>query len=171
MSTPHTQQPHSTQKLALAVTFFALALIVLAYVSFIRLPHAIATFSVFDGAGITIETDRWGGEGSPVYYRITEDGQTVVPLTFFDTLGSTPPRYSTLTDGRFLIGVFDEHEPGLLLVMHDFATGETWPRRSYADTGQYAEKRGRHMLSVLQAANPTTKLSLLIARSKPLHVK
>ena len=159
---------HRRVPLAFAVSFFLVALGIFAFSALNRLPLVIASLPTLDGTSIVIETKRLGGASRPLYYRVVEDGVTVVPATYFDTLGDVTPRYTTVSDGAFLFGVIDEHEPNLMLLMHDFSTGETWPRRALADDGSIATARGKKMIAALHKAHPNTSYSLLIFRCPPV---
>ena len=51
-------------------------------------------------------------------------------------------------------------EPGVLRVLHDFSTGETWPRRGDHDTFETSDTRGKKLRDILHADHPQTKLVL-----------
>ena len=64
------------------------------------------------------------------YYEVNVDGQVAVPTTFLYNCchGAGDSDFTTLytRDGN-VVGLVWDRRPGVLLMTHDFTTGENWP--------------------------------------------
>ncbi len=94
-----------------------------------------------------------------VYYEVKENGKIVTPLCAmtFDS-GNDEHRYAILSaKGGSLIGVVDTTQtPHELVILHDFGSGESWPRLR-DDEVSYDEavrKKWRNLFDQLQSENP-----------------
>lgn len=115
------------------------------------------------GRTITILGDTTPFEIPAWYYEI-DAGKQLVATTFLSRAACYPYRnfrYKLLTSSdRELVGVVCENRPDVLLVLYDFASGESWPRGHPSDTYEITLARGRRLKDRLQAENPEPKLAL-----------
>ena len=97
-----------------------------------------------------------------VYYEVKENGRVVTPLysMTFDS-GSDEHRYAILTArGGSLVGVVDTTQtPHELVILHDFRSGESWPRLRDDEVSYDAavRKKWRDLFDQLQSENPELK--------------
>lgn len=118
----------------------------------------VARIEAGQGRSIFILAQRYPDQNQPVLYRVEVNGQIVVPDTY---ISSEEPdlvkrlRLKLVTDkSGSLVGVFEEKLPQKIWLLHNFATGETYPR---CDTGggvEECEKRGEALLNQLQKDHP-----------------
>ena len=112
---------------------------------------------------ITILLDATPFELPAWYYEINEGREIVVPMTFLS--GCCRPdvnpelRLLTSTD-RNLVGMVWARRPEVLLFVHDFASGESWPRLPDNASLEARLQLGRHLRDRLQADNPQPTLAL-----------
>jgi len=120
-----------------------------------------------------------------LHYHVDINGKTVVDHAFFGTLPRTapPPDFVTYTaeDGD-LIGLAQAVKPDRIIILHDFASGDSWPQRivTYEDVDTrksypyYEEEgpimaRGDALYERLILNHPDTPLELLrTMASRPL---
>lgn len=107
-----------------------------------------------DGRSIWILfADQWF-EISSWSYEIHENGRTIVPTTHLWSCCDADYNFEIVSScDKTVIGLVRPSRPGVLHVVHDFATGATWPR---GDDRDAAIK----MRDILQADNPQLKLTL-----------
>lgn len=141
------------------------------------------------GAGrvfrITVETNFQ--QTLSLHYHVDIDGQPQIEHAFFGTLPRTspPPDFVIYADGSGdLVGLAQVTVPDRIVIIHDFATGESWPMRkvNYKDNDPqhiypyYEEKdsivaRGEAMFARLDQALPDQELKLLRTMgTRPLTV-
>jgi hypothetical protein len=83
--------------------------------------------------------------------------QTVVPLTYISSIDPNDVKRLHLrlvsNKDRSVVGVVDEKHPELIWLLHNFSTGETWPR---CQSGGFdrCEQRGQALLKDLQKDHP-----------------
>jgi hypothetical protein len=152
-------------------------------------PEPVTLDEIDAGTGRTIRvTIQPNSQGSlSLRYHVQVDGKPVVERAFFGTLPrtATPPGFVTYfaQDGD-LVGIAQASVPNRVIILHDFATGESWPMKitTYKDTDPqhlypYYEQedamlaRGDALFSRLAGANPDTPLELLRTMGmRPLSV-
>ncbi len=114
-------------------------------------------------AEIAIYTDSCQEVSQALYYEIRTGGQTRVPMAFFGAtaIGDRIKQDSfTLISGKDLVGVAFDSTPKSVLIMHDFATDETWPKRGYSEHFSSTHQRGERLLNRLREETSTTDLTL-----------
>jgi len=113
------------------------------------------------GNGRTIEVTAascWEISRS-VYYEVKENGKVVTPLFVMTSDGgSDKHQYAVLTaKGGSLIGVIETtRTPHELVILHDFSSGESWPRLR-DDEVSYDEavrRKWRDRFDQLKSENP-----------------
>lgn len=141
------------------------------------------------GPGRTIRvTVQPNSQGTlSLHYHVNVDGKPVVERAFFGTLPrtATPPGFVTFSaeDGD-LIGITQTSALNRVVILHDFATGESWPMRitiykesdpqhlyPYYEEEDAILARGDVLFARLAGANPDTPLELLRTMgTRPLSV-
>jgi len=124
---------------------------------------------------ITVKTNSQGTLS--LQYHVTEGEETLIDHAFFGTLPRTspPPGFVTyFTDDHNLVGVAQVADPNQIVILHDFADGESFPMQhvTYKDTDTrksypYREEedtilaRGDALFDRLAQAHPDKPLTLL----------
>lgn len=106
------------------------------------------------------------GRSLGMYYRTLAPQAVDKEPAFFVSLPleSLAPEFVThqAEDGN-LIGIAMSHRPLDILVIHDFASDESWPRHDMWESVEELQARGQAMFDRLAAAHPDQNLSLLRA--------
>ena len=116
-----------------------------------------------DNRKITVLKGTEAFEVPSWYFEITAGEQTVVPVTFLSGAcrGDRSAKYQLLTSkDRAIVGMVCDKRPDVLLVVHDFASGESWPREVPDLSYQANLQRGRMLKNRLQVDHPERKLVL-----------
>jgi hypothetical protein len=99
----------------------------------------------------------------PLMYEVLENGDVLQPL---DDFGFTTADVSTLrfrtlmaNDGN-LVAVVEPEAPDVLLIVHDFSTGDSWPAQGGDEGFEAVKKRGHLLLDDLQEGNPESQFIL-----------
>ena len=99
-------------------------------VAFIRYADGEDTIATFDcgrGREIVISVSRSWEVSQPIYYKIWDNGDVVVPKTYFDN--NDPPAVPrfilTIANDGDLVGVSYADATKTYLFIHDFSDGET----------------------------------------------
>ena len=122
-------------------------------------PEPISVLVVGKGRTIEITGQSCWEISRSVYYEVKENGKVVTPLyAMTSDSGSDEHRYEILSArGGSLIGVVDTTQtPHELVILHDFGSGESWPRLR-DDEVSYDEavrKKWRDLFDQLQSENP-----------------
>ncbi|MEX0745995.1 MAG: hypothetical protein WD118_10385 [Phycisphaeraceae bacterium] len=97
------------------------------------------------------------------YYQVQEAGEPVRDPAFFGTMpaGSDVLSFAwhAAEDGE-LVGLATGTDPREILVLHDFATGESWPAHDGQEMVEPLQQRGRSMLRRLAADHPDKAFTL-----------
>ena len=99
--------------------------------------------------------DRSRGAGAPRSER-----------AFFGTLPKDrrPPRFvAHVSADREVVGIAASSDPGAILILHDFSTGESWPRHAVREGATQLEQRGRRLLAQLKGGASKPNLHLVKA--------
>lgn len=113
------------------------------------------------GRSILILTSDEAFETPAWYYEVHVNGQIVVPMTFlYGTCCSDDEFEVLMSRDNNIVGLVVTKRPRVLIVVHSFASGASWPRGSDTDTILQRLERGRTLRDVLQADNPLKKLIL-----------
>jgi len=179
-----------SSKLISVMVFFLLTVAVVPLVLRLRMgqrPDPVTLKELDVGPGrvirITVEPNSQGTLS--LHYRVQEGGVAMVEHAFFGTLPRTspPPDFVTYTaEGGDLVGVAQVSVPNRIVLMHDFASGDSWPMRivTHKDTDPkhlypYYEQeapllaRGEALFQRLSQAQPQASLELLrTMASRPL---
>jgi hypothetical protein len=97
------------------------------------------------------------------YYEITVGEQIVMPVTFLSgsCRSDRNAEYQLLISrDHEIVGVVCEKKREVLLVVHDFASGESWPRGEFDNSYEATLKRGRKLRDRLQKDHSERKLAL-----------
>lgn len=115
------------------------------------------------GRSITILRDDTPFEVPAWTYEINVRERIVVPTTYLSGAcrSERASDYQLLAskDGT-LIGLVCKERPHILLLVHDFASGETWPRSLMEDQINDTIQRGRRLRDRLQTDHPQPRLIL-----------
>lgn len=100
------------------------------------------------GRSITILLDDTAFETPRWCYEINQGQEVVVPTTMLQRCCVGNPKFKLLSSAdRTVVGLVLEKHPNVILVLHDFDSGETWPRSE-------SEELGKRLRNRLQADNP-----------------
>ena len=100
------------------------------------------------GRSITILLDDTPFEIPRWCYEINQGKEVIVPTTGLQRCCAGNPKFKLLSStDRTLVGLVLEKRPNVIFVLHDFHSGETWPRSD-------SESLGRRLRNRLQADNP-----------------
>jgi hypothetical protein len=127
--------------------------------------YHVATFDCGDGRTIVITAANFWEVSQAVHYTVLVNGEVVSPKRYFTNANGnsgTLLRFDTVTaEDNNLVGVVQISESGErdLVILHDFATGESWPRLrdnevSYAPS---VKKKWRRSFDRIQQENPTLR--------------
>ncbi|GEP44488.1 hypothetical protein [Brevifollis gellanilyticus] len=117
---------------------------------------------VYD-AEIVILTASFQEVAQPLYYQVRSGGQTRVPTTYFHSTAISDritQSSFTLITADDLVGMALASEPRTLLIIHDFATDESWPRSGHTEHLDSTHLRGQKLLSRLKQQTARTDLKL-----------
>lgn len=110
---------------------------------------------------ITILEDDTPFEIPGWFYEINVGSQIVVPMCMLSQCCPSRPKFRLLkSTDQTLVGLVLETRPEVLLLVHDFDSGQSWPRATNDDTWQLTLARGRQLRDRLQADNPQLNLKL-----------
>ena len=93
----------------------------------------------------------------PFYYEVEVGGRVVVPRTYMTGCcrRQGAPEFGLLfSEDRDLVGVVWAERPGVLLLLHDFSTGENWPMSEGHDAGEKGSDMGSRLRDRLRADHP-----------------
>ncbi|MBU50616.1 MAG: hypothetical protein CL920_18210 [Deltaproteobacteria bacterium] len=116
-------------------------------------------------AFIEIHSPSFNEVNKVLMYRVRAAGVIVSPMTFFGgtSIGRRLSKDSFVLykakQGK-LVAIALKDRANHILASYDFSTGETWPRKAYAESIHHAQKRGERMLSILQKAYPSKPFKL-----------
>ncbi len=150
-------------------------------------PVQIQELDMGDGRGIRVTVKPNSQRTLSLHYHVDNPGKPSIENAFFGTLPRTspPPSFVMYTaDDGDLVGLAQASVPDRIVILHDFASGDSWPQRRVtykdADTRKsypyYEEEeqimaRGEAMFERLREANPQPALELLrTMASRPLSI-
>ncbi len=150
-------------------------------------PVTLKELDAGSGRSVRITVEPNSQRTLSLHYHVDHPGQPPVEHAFFGTLPRTspPPDFVTYTaDDGDLIGIAQASVPNRIIILHDFASGDSWPLRivTYKDTDPrhlypYYEgeeqimARGEAMFARLSDAHPDSSLELLrTMSSRPLTI-
>lgn len=119
--------------------------------------QVIAKFDAGEGRSISIFAKRWYEDNQPILYQVEVEGRTVVPPTYISSEDPEDVKRFRLrlvsNKARTVYGVVDEKLPQKIFILHNFATGATWPRWEGGPYEQ-AEQKAEENLRELQKDHP-----------------
>lgn len=140
-------------------------------------PVTLAELDCGPGRVIRITIEPNSQQTLSLHYHVDVDGQPRVGHAFFGTLPRTSPPPGFVihaAEAGNLVGVAQASVPGRVIILHDFATGDSWPMRgvTYKDTdpqhlypyyeeGESITARGEALFARLAKDNPDKTLELL----------
>jgi hypothetical protein len=150
-------------------------------------PVTITELDAGPGRVIRVTVEPNSQQTLSLHYHVEVDGQPQVEHAFFGTLPRTSPPPVLLIhreEGGDLVGLTQASVPNRIIILHDFATGESWPLRkvTYKDIDPnhiypyYEEEepimaRGEDLFTRLSQALPDQPLELLRTMgTRPLTV-
>jgi hypothetical protein len=140
-----------------------LLLLWLAYRSCMKMlteDYVFATLNVGERREIVIWTDPFYDNCQAYYYQIKINENTTKPKSFIGC-NEIQANFRLIASKDWnLVGVVEAERPNILLVTHDFKTGETWPKPGYTEALENLVLRGRRLRDRLQADIPNAKLVL-----------
>ena len=116
------------------------------------------------GNSIVILEDVYYDNGRRLYYQVKNGEKVVVDRYFIcsqlDTGKHSDFKTITAHEGN-LVAVFQESRPDSIILLHDFASRQTWPAvLSDSETHVETHNRGNSLLASLQQGHPNLKLRL-----------
>jgi len=87
--------------------------------------------------------DRSWEVSQGLYYRVAS-AKRVIPMTFVGSLDGQPEGLqlrAVSAPGSSLFGVVDDGKPSVVLVLHDFASGDSWPHDTVGETKERLIRR------------------------------
>jgi hypothetical protein len=132
----------------------------LAYILFVQEQYVLTTLDAGANREIRIWADTYFENCQRFYYEIRVNGQVTSPISFIDCRNEEPKFRLLYSKDRHLVGVVEVARPEILVVINDFASGETWPRGNDKDSWEEKLSRGRHLKDRLNADNPQMNLAL-----------
>lgn len=93
------------------------------------------TFELSDSRRIEILVDRSWEVAQAAYYQVYDQGKLVVPRTYLGNIEQGKEYVLITTRDPDLVGVSITGLEGDPVIIHDFATGASWP---YTDEGPFA---------------------------------
>ena len=124
--------------------------------------YVVTSLGVGQGREIVILADNMYDNGRGFYYQVKVNNQVVVPMSYICAgrdSGSLKFRTLIGKNGN-LVGLFEERRPGSILAIHDFSSGETWPRPHYDEPPENRWKIGELLLQELQSEYPDRRLEI-----------
>lgn len=119
--------------------------------------YPVTQLDAGDGRSISIMAKRYYEQDQPVYYQVDVGKETVVPRTYMSSIDPDDVKHLHLrlvsNKDRSVIGVVEDRLPQKVWLLHNFSTGETWPRCQSGGMEQ-CERRGEALLKVLQTDHP-----------------
>jgi len=158
--------PTKKSKTILIVTALCLTSVYLIYARVLcKLEEYCVVKTIDAGPDRTIMIMRrfFSNFGRPLYYQVAAGDRVVVPMTFiWGCCGRDwSPRFKVLySKDRNLVGLVSEKRPTVLLMLHDFRTGENWPRAKNSEPGEKSLERGVLLRDRLKSDHPELALEL-----------
>jgi hypothetical protein len=119
--------------------------------------YDVSELDAGESRSIVISAERYYEDGQPIYYQVDVGKHSVVQRTYLSSIDPKDVKSLQLklvsNKDRSLIGVVDEKLPQKIWLLHNFSTGETWPRCESDSFGQ-CEQRGQTLLRQLQKVHP-----------------
>ena len=112
---------------------------------------------------IAIFTDTFQEASQALYYEVRTGGEIRVPMSAFEytAVGAPITRASfLLMRADDLVGVAFASNPKTIVIMHDFATDETWPKPDHTEHIISTGKHGHQLLRRLKEKSAVTYLKL-----------
>ena len=110
---------------------------------------------------ITILLDDTPFEVPAWFYEINVGSQIVVPTCMLSRCCTSDVKFRLLTStDQALVGLVTETRPEVLLLLHDFNSGQSWPRPANDETWHLTLSRGHSLRDRLQADHPQLNLKL-----------
>jgi hypothetical protein len=125
--------------------------------------YRVAELDAGGGRSVSILAERDYDNTQPVYYEVRAEGRVVVPRTYISSIEPDDTKRLRLklvwNKAGSVCGVVDERLPQKLWVLHNFKTGETWPR---CESGglERCEQGGEALLHELQKDYPEVGYTL-----------
>jgi hypothetical protein len=132
----------------------------LAYILFVQEQYVVTTLDAGGNREIRIWADTYFENCQRFYYEIRVNGQVTSPISFIDCQYEEPKFRLLYSKDHNLVGVVEVARPEILVVINDFASGETWPRANDKDSSVEKLSRGRRLKDRLNADNPQMNLAL-----------
>jgi hypothetical protein len=132
----------------------------LAYILFVQEQYVVTTLDAGANREIRIWSDTYFENCQRFYYEVRVNGQVTSPTSFIDCQHEVPKFRLLYSKDRNLVGIVEDARPEILVVIIDFASGETWPRGNDKDSWEEKLSRGRRLKDRLKADNPQMNLAL-----------
>ncbi len=125
--------------------------------------YHVATFSCGAGRAIVITADSAWEISQPVHYRVITDGKAARPKrTFYFAIPGETPQFSLVsTENGAIAGVVRvEPDSRDVLIVHDFATGDSWPALFNGESDDADRSRLQGAFERLHAENDGLRLKV-----------
>jgi hypothetical protein len=138
---------------ALLIVTFAMCVLAVATWRLLVSWNRLAVFSAGSGEDVELRMDSFCDPNCAIHYRVLKNGTRLVSDS---AIGYTPVR-ETITfqniapSGNGLVAIVEASAPDVLLALHDFRTGRTWPAGS---DGRNADATGTALLEHLRTLRP-----------------
>ena len=125
--------------------------------------YEVARLNVGEGRSIIISAKRFPDDTQPIYYQVAVNGRAVISPTYISSEEPVDVKHFHLrivknNDGS-IAGVIEEKLPQKILVLHNFATGQTWPRCEVGGP-ESCERTGKMLVDELQKDHPEVRFIL-----------
>ena len=134
--------------------------------SFLQRYQVLTTLPVGEqGNSIVILGDTYYDNGRKLFYQVKVGEKVLVDRSFICSQLDEGVEHSgfqiVTARGGNLVAVFQESKPESIIVLHDFASRQTWPA-VLSDSESHVEthNRGNSLLASLQQEHPNLKLKL-----------
>jgi hypothetical protein len=133
--------------LVVSIGALAATIVVLAVLLAMREYSCIAKFDAGSGQNVMLYKKVWWEGTQPLLYEVTVNKAVVSPkYCFYYRAPDKPlPEFRIILGGDGnMVAIVDSSDPHSLLVLHDFATGWSFPRASSIMSGTYDEQIDRY---------------------------
>jgi hypothetical protein len=129
----------------------------------------LAEFTAGPGEQVSVRGEFWCDPRCGVTYLVTKTGTVIVNEAFIGSTDAWGLRFANIApSGSGMVAVVERSAPDVLLAVHDFPTGRTWPGGDHRER----DAAGAALLEKLQAIRPGTYiLGGTVSVLRPLKIR
>ena len=115
----------------------------------------LQTLEAGDDREVVIYEDTTWEVSIPLSYEVHDGGKVVLPAAYFyyGAPDSIPEFVIVVTDK--VVGIAEKKKPKVLVAIHDFASGESWPYQGPNEGTDDMESKRYRLLKALNEAHPS----------------